>query len=96
MTARAACAHLVSNCFQPGVRSLDACMLSAPVCSTAEPWDEAIACCAADCSISYAALRTSGVDPLSAYLKVLFDTPNVRSNWIRGRPSIAFIVPPCC
>lgn len=75
MTARDACAALVSNCYSPGVRSMDACMMSAPTCLTTTPWNEATPCCAQACLDGYAALRTAKVDPLNSYLKVLYDGP---------------------
>ncbi|MEZ4313729.1 MAG: hypothetical protein R3F14_37390 [Polyangiaceae bacterium] len=75
MSAREKCADLVANCYQPGVRSLDACMLSAPACTTNEPWTEAEPCCATACFTAYSNLRKAKVDPLTAYQKVLYDTP---------------------
>ena len=75
ITARELCADLVANCFEPGVRSLDACMMSAPHCATATPWTEPAPCCADACFTAYAALRTNKVDPLTAYLRVLYDSP---------------------
>ncbi len=75
ITARELCADLVANCFEPGVRSLDACMMSAPHCATQTPWTEPAPCCADECFTAYAALRTAKVDPLKAYLEVLYDTP---------------------
>lgn len=76
ITARDRCATLVSNCFEPNVRSIDACMLSAPHCGTAQPWTESSPCCAEACWTAYATLRTAGVDPLSASLSVLYDSPS--------------------
>ena len=75
MTARERCADLVAHCFAPGVRGLDACLLSAPACASAEPWTESDACCASECKVSYSNLRKAGVDPLTAYQKVLYETP---------------------
>lgn len=75
LTARDLCAQLVSNCFEPGVRSLDACFMSAPHCTTATPWNEPAPCCADACFTAYATERTNKVDPLTAYLRVLYDTP---------------------
>lgn len=75
ISARELCADLVAGCFEPGVRSLDACMMSAPHCTTQQPWTEASPCCADECFTAYADLRTSGVDPLTVYLRVLYDTP---------------------
>lgn len=76
LSARDRCANVVTHCFEPGVRSLDACMLSAPRCGTAQPWTESGACCAEACWTSYAALRTAGVDPLTATLDVLYNRPS--------------------
>lgn len=75
ITARELCADLVSNCLDPGVRSLDACMMSAPHCQTSTPWTEPTPCCADGCFVAYAAQRTAKVDPLTAYLRVLYDSP---------------------
>ena len=75
LTARDLCADLISNCFAPGTRSLDACMLSAPRCQTSQPWTESSPCCADACWSAYAALRTAGTDPLTAYLRVLYKSP---------------------
>jgi hypothetical protein len=75
VSAREGCADLVANCLEPGVRSLDACMLSAPPCATPEPWNEVGPCCADTCFAVYSALRVKGIDPLTAYLKVLYEGP---------------------
>lgn len=75
ISGRERCADLVANCHAPGVRSIDACMLSAPACATAEPWLEATPCCAEACLTGYAALRMQGMDPIGAYLQVLFEAP---------------------
>lgn len=75
ISARELCADLVANCYEPGVRSIDACMMSAPHCMTATPWTEATPCCADECFTAYATLRTNEVDPLTAYLRVLYDSP---------------------
>ncbi|UQA57265.1 hypothetical protein [Polyangium aurulentum] len=75
MSARELCADLVANCFEPGVRSIDACMMSAPHCTTPEPWTEPSPCCADACFTAFATQRKSGVDPITAYLRVLYDTP---------------------
>jgi|JI10StandDraft_1071094.scaffolds.fasta_scaffold54793_2 hypothetical protein len=75
ITARKGCADLVANCHEPGVRSIDACMLSAPACATDEPWNEASPCCAEACFADYSALRVQGTDPLTAYLTVLYERP---------------------
>jgi hypothetical protein len=50
-------------------------MMSAPHCATSTPWTEAAPCCADACFTAYATLRTNKVDPLTAYLRVLYDTP---------------------
>ncbi len=75
MSAREKCADLVANCYAPGVRSIDACMLSAPACVSLEPWTEPAPCCAPACFTAYTSARKAGVDPLTAYQKVLYDTP---------------------
>ena len=75
ISARELCADLVANCFQPGVRSLDACMMSAPHCTTTQPWTEVTPCCADPCFVAYAAQRTAGVDPMTAYLRILYEGP---------------------
>lgn len=75
ISARDKCADLVANCFEPGVRSLDACMMSAPHCTTSEPWTEPSPCCADPCFTAYATQRKASVDPLTAYLRVLYEGP---------------------
>jgi len=75
ISARELCADLVANCFEPGVRSLDACFMSAPHCTTSQPWTEPAACCADPCFTAYSAERIAGVDPLTAYLRVLYEGP---------------------
>lgn len=75
MTAREGCAALVANCHDPELRSIDACMMSAPHCATAEPWTEPSPCCADACFAAYATQRLQGTDPLTAYLRILYDGP---------------------
>ncbi|MBK8254314.1 MAG: hypothetical protein IPK82_16805 [Polyangiaceae bacterium] len=75
MSARELCADLVANCFEAGVRSLDACFMSAPHCTTSQPWTEPAPCCADDCFVAYANQRKAGTDPFTAYLRVLYEPP---------------------
>jgi hypothetical protein len=75
LSARETCADLISHCFDPQSRSVDSCMRSAPRCKTSEPWMEPSACCAEACWTTYAELRQSNVDPLTAYLRVLYEAP---------------------
>jgi hypothetical protein len=69
--ALAACAALVAHCVSPPDRSLDACMLSAPRCSTERPWDEA-ACCPSACWDAYETERRAGAIPIHAFRRTLF------------------------
>jgi len=70
----AACSALVTRCVHPGIRSLDACFMSAPRCADARPWaaQPFVVCCPATCWESYEALRIAGKTPLAAYDKALF------------------------
>lgn len=75
VNALAGCAGLISGCYQPGVRSLDACVLSMPKCATAKPWEESAACCPASCVERYEAARIAGAPPQAAAYTVLFKSP---------------------
>ncbi len=75
VNALAGCAGLISGCYQPGVRSLDACVLSMPKCATGEPWNESAACCPASCVTRYEAARVAGTPPQAAAYTVLFKSP---------------------
>lgn len=70
LTALGACADLVAFCVSPE-RSLDACMVYAPVCETEEPWLEE-PCCPARCAADYEALRIAGEGDVPAFVRVLF------------------------
>lgn len=60
ITAIAACSGWISACFKPGVREIDDCARSAPVCKTATPWLEDAACCPAACFERYSVARLAG------------------------------------
>lgn len=70
----AACSALVTRCVKPPTHSLDACMLSAPRCTTGEPWkaEPFVPCCPAACADQYEAARKQGVAPLAAFDRVLY------------------------
>jgi len=70
----AACASLVTRCFQPGVRELDDCFLSAPRCATSRPWEETAykPCCPEACWRQYDARRKAGATPQRALDLALF------------------------
>lgn len=70
----AACSALVTRCYQPGVRELDDCFLSAPRCATSRPWEESAyqPCCPEACWRGYQARRQAGAPPLKALDQALF------------------------
>lgn len=68
----AACSSLVSRCYRPGERELDACFFSAPRCRTEEPWRESVPCCPESCWDAYEQARKRGQAPLTAFDSVLF------------------------
>ncbi len=74
-TALGRCAAWISACHAPPERSLDDCARSAPVCTTAEPWLEADACCPAGCFPAYEARRLSGVSSVLALRQTYFADP---------------------
>lgn len=88
LTALAACSQWVLGCFQPGARTLDACMSAVPACTSATPWLEAAPCCPAACKSRYLEERESTTDPYTALDAVLFQDgaclPGV--NALLGRP----------
>ena len=67
------CAHLVTSCFSAS-RSVDLCMVSAPRCTTAEPWNEPW-CCPAACWDAYAAERRAGALATEALDRAFFTAP---------------------
>lgn len=71
----ARCSSLVTRCVSPGVRTLDECMISAPVCTTAAPWNEP-PCCPAACATQYEALRRMGNAPVRSFDRALFGEPS--------------------
>jgi len=71
----AACSALVTRCVNPPARSLDACFLSAPRCTSPKPWVEAdgnTACCPQACWERYESLRKSGRAPIAALDNALY------------------------
>jgi hypothetical protein len=72
LTALGACARWVTGCFEPGSRSLDACVNSVPSCTTDEPWLEATECCPAACQDAYRARRAANEEPWPALDATLF------------------------
>ena len=78
----ARCAALVSHCVEGATRTLDACMASAPTCTTATPWSEP-PCCPAACAMQYETRRRAGDAPLRAFDRTLFGEPSC----VAGLPS---------
>jgi hypothetical protein len=72
----ARCSGLVSYCYKPGERSLDACFMSAPRCASSRPWDDVAEvnaqCCPSECWQRYEKERIDGQAPLSAFDHALF------------------------
>jgi|MudIll2142460700_1097286.scaffolds.fasta_scaffold07471_3 hypothetical protein len=70
----AACSSLVTRCYKPGERELDACFMSVPRCTSAQPWDDPAykPCCPAQCWNEYEAKRIAGVSPQAALHATLF------------------------
>ena len=75
VNALAGCAALISGCYQPGVRTLDACVISMPICATAEPWKEASPCCPTACVERYETMRKAGTPAQAAAYTMLFKSP---------------------
>jgi hypothetical protein len=80
----AACSVLVTRCYKPGSRSLDACVMSAPRCATARPWEAEpyVACCPPACWETYEALRIAGEWPLDAFDQTLFGSDDMRGGCV--------------
>jgi hypothetical protein len=70
----AACSALVTHCYKPGERELDACFMSALRCASAQPWNDPAykPCCPAECWNQYEAKRIAGLPPLAAFDATLF------------------------
>jgi Domain of unknown function (DUF4124) len=71
----AACSALVTRCYKPGEREMDACFMSAPACSSERPWDDPAGykpCCPPQCWKQYEAKRIVGVSPMAAFDATLF------------------------
>jgi hypothetical protein len=67
VTAYGRCLDLVTFCISPPARSLDQCMVYAPLCRTARPWEEADPCCPVACRDEYEAARSAGSRDLAAF-----------------------------
>jgi hypothetical protein len=74
--ALCACATLLSACYAPPRRSLDACVVSAPACATARPWEESAVCCPTACRDAYEDARRAGRTPDEALDEVFFQNPD--------------------
>ena len=72
MTSLGLCTRWIVKCVEPGVRSLDDCTRSAPICKSQEPWTKNETCCPEDCFDAYATLRTAGQLPIEAFDHVYF------------------------
>ena len=81
------CVDLAVFCEGPG-RSLDACMISTPRCTTATPWTESSPCCPAACIDAYETARRAGYRPFPALEHVLYEQPDCvpGANAALGRP----------
>lgn len=77
----AACSVLVTRCVVPGSRTLDACFMSAPRCTTSRPWEEE-PCCPPACWERYEALRIAGEWPMDAYDQTLFGGDDMRGGCV--------------
>jgi hypothetical protein len=75
ITAVAACAEMLTLCYVPGSRSLDACVSAAPTCSTDRPWLETVPCCPSRCRDQYERARRDGATPRDAYDRVYLTDP---------------------
>lgn len=70
----ATCGALISGCVSPQ-RTLDACVVSAPICATSTPWTESALCCPAACRDRFESQRAAGVSAFDAFKQVYFDDP---------------------
>lgn len=70
LTGLGACSDLLTYCFEPGVKSLDACASEVTRCSTKEPWNEED-CCPDSCIKAYEDARRSA-EPLAAFDTALY------------------------
>lgn len=70
----ATCSALIAGCVAPS-RTLDACVVSAPLCTTTRPWAERAVCCPSACRDEYESHRRLGDDPITAFRGVYFDRP---------------------
>ena len=75
LTALSACTSMISRCFDPEERSLDACVISTPRCATAQPWQEPD-CCTDACVAVYEEKRVAGVPPITAFLQTFHGPPS--------------------
>ncbi len=75
ITAVATCADLVTYCYSPGARTLDACIAAIPGCSSQRPWEETIPCCPSRCREDYQRARRAGTAPMQAYDTVYLTAP---------------------
>lgn len=70
------CTALITYCYAPPARTLDACIVSVPVCRTSRPWEEPGICCPAACRDAYENLRRMGRPPDDAFDEVYFNQPD--------------------
>jgi hypothetical protein len=75
ITAVATCADLLTLCYSPGSRPLDACVNAVPSCSTDRPWEETVPCCPSRCRDDYQRARHDGATPRDAYDRVYLTSP---------------------
>jgi hypothetical protein len=89
LTVHGACTAMISECYAPPTVTLDACVVSAPLCATATPWEEPSPCCPAACRDAYEAQRRAGRTPMAAADEVFFQHPDCFPGvaaLLRGRP----------
>ena len=75
LTALAACTGMITRCLQPPERSLDACVISTPRCTTSQPWMEP-ECCPEACVTAFETRRRAQVDSLVAFDETFFAPPS--------------------
>jgi hypothetical protein len=76
----AACSDLITRCVSPRERTLDACFMSVPQCTSAQPWNDPAykPCCPAQCWAQYEDKRIAGMTPITAFRATLYGTQDDR------------------
>jgi hypothetical protein len=76
MHALSICSTAITRCHEPGVRSLDQCYASMPVCASPNGSDGTETCCPAACAERYEAERTAGETEVVASQRALYGKPS--------------------